>query len=193
MKISLFSIAAILIMQGCIYFNTANDTTEPIIVEPIPVYDSSEVIDDIKEDVIVVEIPETEVVVEEEKPITNRWGIELTEDEIDMLAKIAFLEAHTQSEDGVSAVIEVVFNRMVSDDFPDTLEGVLSQSKPCVQFTTWKNLDIAEPTEKEYSMIYAALNGEKEVLTTEYVFFSRGKQNNNDPKKIEDHWFCKGY
>ena len=82
---------------------------------------------------------------------------------------------------------------MVSDDFPNTLEGVLSQSKPCVQFTTWKNLNIAEPTEKEYNMIYAALNGEKEVLTTEYVFFSRGKQNNNDPKKIDDHWFCKGY
>lgn len=193
MKINLFSIAAILIIQGCVHFTTVNDTTEPIIVEPIPVYDSSEVIDDIKEDIIVVEIPETEIVVEEEKPITNRWGIELTEDEIDMLAKIVFLEAHTQSEDGVSAVIEVVFNRMVSDDFPDTLEGVLSQSKPCVQFTTWKNLNIAEPTEKEYSMIYAALNGEKEVLTTEYVFFSRGKQNNNDPKKIEDHWFCKGY
>lgn len=193
MKISLFSIAAILIIQGCVHFTIADDSTELVIVEQIPISTSDEIVDDVEEEIVVVEAPEVEVVIEEEKTITNKWGIELTEDEIDMLAKIVFLEAHTQSEDGVSAVIEVVFNRMVSDDFPDTLEGVLSQSKPCVQFTTWKNLNIAEPTEKEYSMIYAALNGEKEVLTTEYVFFSRGKQNNNDPKKIEDHWFCKDY
>lgn len=123
----------------------------------------------------------------------NRWNIRLTEDEIEMLAKIVFLEAHTQSNEGILAVIEVIFNRMISDDFPDTLEGVLGQTEPCLQFTTWKFIEKGKPTEKEYNMIYAALNGEKEVLTTEYVYFSRGKQNNNDPIRIEDHWFCKGY
>ena len=121
----------------------------------------------------------------------NKWRIKLTDDEIDMLAQIAFLEAHTQSEDGVLAVIEIIFNRMISDSFPNTLEEVLSQSEPCTQFTTWKKIDFAKPTQKEYDMIYAALNGEKEVLTTEYVYFGRGKQNDNDPIKIEDHWFCK--
>ena len=160
---------------------------EPMVIEPI-------------ETSIITEAPivaEDDIVVEqccipaEDETTFNKWGIELTDDEIDMLAKIVFLEAHTQSEKGILAVIEVIFNRMISDSFPDTLEGVLSQSKPCVQFTTWKNLHIAKPTEKEYSMIYAALNGEQEVLTTEYVYFARGKQNNNDPIQIEDHWFCK--
>lgn len=196
MKISLFSIAAILIVQGFINFTITDDAIEPMIVEPEPI-STSVIITDLNEDIVkevdIIEAPEIEMVEVEENPITNRWGIELTEDEINMLAKIVFLEAHTQSDDGILAVVEVVFNRMISDDFPNTLEEVLSQSEPCVQFTTWKNLNIAEPTEKEYNMIYAALNGEKEVLTTEYLFFSRGKQNNNDPIKIEDHWFCKSY
>lgn len=149
------------------------------------------------EEPIVIEEPLIEQVdmsaqeeIVEETP-SNRWNIELTDDEIDMLAKIAFLEAHTQSNKGVLAVVEVVFNRMISDSFPDTLEGVLSQDDPTVQFSTWKNIDIAAPTVKEYNMIYVALNGEEEVLTTEYVYFGRSKQNNNDPIKIDDHWFCK--
>ena len=135
---------------------------------------------------------ETEEVLQvEEDACINRWNIQLTEAEIDMLAKIIFLEAHTQSEDGISAAIEVVFNRMISDGFPNTLEGVLGQTEPCLQFVTWKFIEKATPTEKEYDMIYAALNGEKEVLTTEYVYFGRGKQNQKDPKQIDDHWFCK--
>lgn len=184
----------------CMFFPI--EIEEPIAMEQLTIPIVNEEVLPVQEEptpmpeVIVEEEPVQEEIVKEESEEvlpTNKWGIELTEDEIDMLAKIAFLEAHTQPDEGILAVIEVVFNRIISDDFPDTLEGVLSQSKPCVQFTTWKNLDIAEPTEKEYDMIYAALNGEKEVLTTEYLFFSRGKQNNNDPIKIEDHWFCKGY
>lgn len=118
----------------------------------------------------------------------NRWNIELTESEIDMLADIIFLEAHTESDDGVTAAIEVVFNRMVHDEFPNTLEGVLSEEN---QFVTWKLRHLAEPTEKEYELIYATLYGETEVLSEEYVYFGRGKQNNNDPVLIDNHWFCK--
>lgn len=193
---SIFSIAAILVVQGFVHFNTTDYIAEPIIVEAEPLPTASPMVTEIKEEVIEVvvatEAPEVEPIEVEEKVIKNRWGIELTEEEIEMLAKIAFLEAHTQSEDGVLAVIEVVFNRIASDQFPDTLEEVLSQTDP-VQFVTWEFIEKGKPTEKEYNMIYAALNGEKEILSMDYVFFSRGKQNNNDPIKIEDHWFCKGY
>lgn len=156
------------------------DTEEPVVIEQIA-----------EPTIIKSAVTANKIAIQIKEEPVNRWNIELTEDEIDMLAKIVFLEAHTESDDGISAVIEVIFNRMISDSFPDTIEGVLSQSKPCVQFTTWKNLDIAEPTEKEYNMIYAALDGEKEILTTEYIFFGRGKQNNNDPIQIGNHWFCK--
>lgn len=119
----------------------------------------------------------------------NRWEIELTESEIDMLADIMFLEAHTESDESMIASIEVVFNRITHDKFPNTLEEVLSQSN---QFVTWKHRHLAEPTEKEYELIYAALYGETDVLSEDYVFFGRGKYNNNDPVLIDNHWFCKG-
>lgn len=200
MKIKLISIVAILLMQGFVHFTTSSDDIEkPIIVEaePIPTPTSTPIVEMVEienefdEQIVVEEALQEEISIEE-CCTTNRWGIELTEEEIEMLAKIIFLEAHTQSEDGISAAIEVVFNRMVSDQFPDTLEGVLSQDNP-LQFVTWEFVEKGTPTDKEYNMIYAALNGEKEVLSMDYVFFSRGKQNENDPIKIDDHWFCKSY
>ena len=120
----------------------------------------------------------------------NRWDIEMTDEEIDMLAKILYLEAHCEPDDGMLAVVEVIFNRMISDEFPDTLEEVLGQSDP-VQFSSWKNIHLAEPTAKEYRIILTALNGEREILTNDYMYFGRSKQNNYDPVLIGEHWFCK--
>ena len=157
-------------------------TTEKI--ANITVIDEQIVIEDPLSEQIAM--PIQEVIIEETS--SNRWDIKLTDDEIDMLAKIIFLEAHLEPDDGISAAIEVVFNRMISKSFPDTLEEVLSQPR---QFVTWDFIEKGKPTDKEYNMIYAALNGEKEVLTTEYVYFARGKQNDRDPVKIGDHWFCK--
>ena len=122
--------------------------------------------------------------------ICNRWGIKLTNDEIDMLADIMFLEAHTESDESMIASIEVVFNRIAHDMFPNTLEDVLSQTNP-IQFSTWENRHLAEPTDREYELINAVLYGETEVLSNDYVYFGRGKQNNNDPILIDNHWFCK--
>lgn len=175
----------ILLLMG-MFWLTPIEITEPTeTVEPLIIEEPIATEEPIVEQII---IPIQEEVIEEAP--SNRWGIELTDEEIDMLAKIIFLEAHLEPEDGISAAIEVVFNRMISDSFPNTLEEVLSQDNP-VQFVTWDFIEKGEPTEKEYNMIYAALNGEKEVLTTEYVYFARGKQNNNDPIRIGDHWFCK--
>lgn len=126
----------------------------------------------------------------EQDKICNRWDLELTEQEIDMLADIIFLESHTESEESMIAAIEVIFNRITHDRFPNTLEDVLSQSNP-VQFTTWKIRHMANPTDKEYNAIYNVLYGETEVLSIDYVYFGRGKQNNNDPILIDNHWFCK--
>lgn len=120
----------------------------------------------------------------------NRWGIELTDEEIDMLAEVMFLEAHTEPDNSMLAAIEVIFNRILHDEFPNTLEEVLSQSNP-TQFTTWELRHLAEPTEKEYELIYAALYGELELLSNDYVYFGRSKQNNNNPILIGEHWFCK--
>ena len=119
----------------------------------------------------------------------NRWGIKLNEEEIDLLAKIVYLEARGECVEGQEAVVEVVFNRMASDLYPDTLYEVLSQNNP-VQFTSWKNRDKAKPTEKEYQSIDNVLNGNTNLLRDDTLYFSTFMMTSNLDVQIENHYFC---
>ena len=119
----------------------------------------------------------------------NRWGIQLTEEEIELLAKILWVEARGESEEGQEAVVEVIFNRIVSEEFPNTLYDVLSQKNP-TQFASWKLRDKAEPTEKEYASIYAVLAGETSVLKEDTIYFATKKLTRNLDVQIGGHYFC---
>lgn len=119
----------------------------------------------------------------------NRWNIALTEDEIDLLARIVWLEANGEPVEGQEAVVEVVFNRMTSDLYPDTLYDVLSQRNP-VQFCSWKNRGIAKPTQKEYDSIHSVLNGNTSILRNDTMYFSTFPLTSNLDVKICCHSFC---
>lgn len=121
----------------------------------------------------------------------NRWNIYLTADEIDLLAKIVWVEACGEPSEGQEAVVEVVFNRMCSPDYPDTLYGVLSQDNP-VQFCSWKLKDTAKPTEKEYQSIYRVLYGQTAILRSDTVYFSTFALTPQVDRKICCHCFCYG-
>ena len=119
----------------------------------------------------------------------NRWGIQLTEEEIELLAKILWVEARGESDGGQQAVVEVIFNRIVSDEFPSTLYDVLSQKNP-VQFASWKLRDTAEPTEREYASIYAVLNGNTSIVREDTLYFATKKLTRNLDIQIGGHYFC---
>ena len=110
----------------------------------------------------------------------------LTDDEEYLIYQITFLEAGNQSMEGQRAVVEVILNRVLSDKFPDTVEGVLSQSG---QFATWSYRNSKshnKEQEKALQLVY-----EKEpILTLDYFMFSRGKFSwARNYIKIGDHWF----
>lgn len=119
----------------------------------------------------------------------NRWGITLEEDEIELLAKIVWLEACGEPVLGQEAVVEVVFNRMTSDLYPDTLYEVLSQNHP-VQFCSWASRDSAEPTEKEYSSIQEVLDGNTNILRNDTLYFSTEPLTEGIDATIGGHSFC---
>ena len=119
----------------------------------------------------------------------NRWNISLTDEEIDLLAKIVWLEANSEPVEGQEAVVEVVLNRMASDLYPDTLYDVLSQNNP-VQFVSWKRRDKAHPTETEYQSIYNVLNGNTDLLRNDTMNFSTYPLTSNLDVKICCHYFC---
>ena len=109
--------------------------------------------------------------------------------EKDLLSRIVMLESGNQSDEGQQAVIEVIFNRINSNEWPDTLYGVLSQKR---QFATWSNRNSkrAIPTEQVKRNIELVLNGKTNILPMKTVYFSRGGENSRIERIIGDHVFC---
>lgn len=119
----------------------------------------------------------------------NKWNIELNDNEIEMLAKIVWLEARNQSDSGEAAVVSVILNRMLSDEFSNTILKVLSDTN---QFATWKLLSTANLEERELEIVEEVLHGEWDnLLSKDYLYFSTSPRNNNGTVRIEDHYFCK--
>jgi N-acetylmuramoyl-L-alanine amidase len=117
----------------------------------------------------------------------NRWGIELTNDEIDLLAKIIWVEARGESDRGKWAATETILNRMYSIAYPDTLYEVLSQDG---QFSSWNLRNTATPEEDIYECIEEVLRNDTNELTMDYIYFSTSPRNNNGTIKIGNHFFC---
>lgn len=111
----------------------------------------------------------------------------ITDDEIEMLARLLFLEARNQSIEGQRAVIEVVFNRLLSDEFPNTLHDVVYAKN---QFSPAHLIPSTTPTEEQYKVIQIVLTDTETVLDRGVVFFSRGQYNDYLYDKIGDHYFC---
>lgn len=113
----------------------------------------------------------------------------LTEEEKELICKITWLEAGNQEEEGQRAVIEVILNRLQSDNFPNTVYEVLSQSS---QFSTWcnRNKVTDEQVEQIMAILEIVCNEEETVLTEEYLYFD-GKKHDYATNyiQIQDHWF----
>lgn len=127
-------------------------------------------------------------------PVPRYAGVSMSEYERRELAAIVFLESANQCAEGQQAVAEVVLNRVISPDFPDTVHDVLHEGEGTTvpQFSTIVNLDSAEPSAAQYAAINAALYGPS-ILPADVVFFSRSGENDRVWGRIQDHVFCYAY
>lgn len=133
--------------------------------------------------------PEQEEAPPEE--ISRYADLSISEDDIELLAALVYHEARGESFDGQVAVIEVVLNRCLSPEFPDTVEGVVFQKYGDVwQFSPAPYIWTAEPTQTQYDAVYTAINSTDYVLPAETVFFSREAYNENVVAIIGNHVFC---
>ena len=121
------------------------------------------------------------------KLCNNRWDIELNDDEIELIARILWVESRGESNKGQRAVVEVILNRMNHWAFEGTAKEVLSMKG---QFASWKSRNTAEPTEKEYDNIQKVLDGETEITTLNTVYFSTNQRNKKLIEHIGGHYFC---
>jgi spore germination cell wall hydrolase CwlJ-like protein len=172
-------------------FNTKETLNEEVYSEtPLAgnaQYDLSVLEEDFSKEVKTIKKVEVQKT-EKKKESENKWNISLSHEEIDLLAKIVWIECRGESDKGQQAVIEVIFNRMIHESFNGTLYEVLSKKR---QFSSWKSRNKAEPTDKEYKNIYIVLNGESEILDLDTVYFSTSPRNKNITIHIGGHYFCR--
>ena len=135
------------------------------------------------------EMPDEPFLYWEEEPAVRECrypGITLTQGDIDLLAKVIWVEAQGESFEGQQAVAEVALNRLVSEQFPSTLHDVIYGEG---QFRSVPYLDKATPWQVQYEAIEGALYGPY-VLPMDVMFFAQQPTNSNVWGKIGGHVFC---
>lgn len=117
----------------------------------------------------------------------NRWNIQLTMDEVELISRIVQLECGYDIRESKCATIETIFNRILDPRYPNTVEEVLSQKG---QFSTWKNRNIAKatPTDDTYECVAMVLNGQTNVLEYDRLKFNNRPIGQN-PVKIGKQYY----
>lgn len=116
-----------------------------------------------------------------------------TDKDVNTLARLVWLEARGESDQGQRAVVEVVLNRVASDRFPNTIgEVVFANNGKVWQFSPARLIPKTVATSKEYRNVYYVLYGGERILPADVVYFSttaaKGKQ---VYCKIGCHVFCR--
>ena len=112
----------------------------------------------------------------------------LSQADIDLIAKVLYLEAGNQSNEGQRAVVEVILNRVDSNhhSFPNSVYEVIYRKG---QFSTVPMIASTSVREKELQNIQAVLGGARVLPNNDYVYFATSKINGRNFIKIGDHWF----
>lgn len=127
---------------------------------------------------VTVEVPvvvEKQIVVD--RPIiaqdsAERWkGIDITPEDIELLACLAWREARGEKILGMRLVVEVVLNRVLNEHFPDTIYDVLYQPGQFAPDYGVPELDDITPTEAQYEAVRLAIT-ETPILEPDVVFFA---------------------
>lgn len=133
-------------------------------------------------------MPEEPFIYIEEKPyVEPRYpDISLTEEERTLIAKVIWVEARGEPAEGQQAIAEIIFNRMVSDSFPNTVQEVLFSFN---QFPSTEYLYKAKPSQAQYDAIQDALSGPY-ILPIDVYHFATYPVNKNVWGTIGGHVFC---
>ena len=118
----------------------------------------------------------TEVIKVKEEP-TSKLGyrINVTADDVALMARVVMSEASIESYDCKVAIAEVIINRVMSDKFPDTVQEVINQKK---QFSTRDN---GEVNAECYAAVYEALQYQRHP--GDMYYFRANKYHDNYGQK----------
>ena len=115
--------------------------------------------------------------------------VELSDEDKLMFAKILWLECRGEPYEGQQAVAEVILNRLVAGNFPDSIKSIIYAEG---QFPSIGDMYKATPTQTQYEAIEGALYGPY-ILPKDVVFYAKFVVNDNYWGKIGNHYFCYQY
>ena len=182
--LALLTVLAALVLYAASYtWTEPEDKLDPPEVDPLPLTT-----------VTTVEAapPVTLAPVAESEAVSRYAGIEISDEDVYILACLVYHEARGESFEGQVAVVEVVLNRMLSDYFPDTVEEVVFQKYGDVwQFSPAPYLYSAEPDKEQYLAVHTAIEEREHILSEDTVYFSTAPYNESVDMIIGNHYFCK--
>lgn len=129
-----------------------------------------------------------EVEVDRTPPYYKEIADSITDKEIEMLARLTYLEAGNQSMIGQRAVVEVVLNRVLSDKYPNTIETVIFQAEP-IQFTPAHSIPSTTAKDEQYEAVRITLEELEPILDSDVLYFSTGQSRAKLYEKIGAHYF----
>lgn len=127
------------------------------------------------------------IYVEEEVYVEPRYTeLNLSQEDLRLLAKLVWVEARGEEADGQQAVAEVILNRLASGQFQSTMCSVVYAEN---QFIGSNYIDQAEPNQTQYDAVERALNGPY-ILPMEVCHFATYPVNKDVWGTIGRHTFC---
>ena len=121
-----------------------------------------------------------------QQPETRYVGYELPEEDIYTLACLAWVQARNQPEEVQQAVLEVILNRLVSDEYPNTVDKVLWWSET---FGSVYYLQSAKPEPAQYRAVTAAMYGPY-VLPKDVLYYAPWQIGGEVWGQVGDYWFA---
>lgn len=121
-----------------------------------------------------------------EQPESRYTGYELPEEDIYTLACLAWVQARNQPEEVQQAVVEVILNRLVSDEYPNTVDKVLWWSET---FGSVYYLQNAQPEQTQYDAVTAAMYGPY-ILPKDVLYYAPWQTGGEVWGQVGDYWFA---
>lgn len=95
-------------------------------------------------------------------------SIEYTQEELDMMAETVWNVAAGEGVNGWIAVTEIIKNRLMSEEFPNSISEILAQEN---EFETRYAMDEMEARESEIGIVKMVLDGQLAVLNNPEVLY----------------------
>ena len=145
---------------------------------------------EVRSSIHIIKEPEEEL--EELMPLTKTFEIyTLTSYEWDILGQVIMAEARGESFEVQYYIACTILNRVESELFPNTIAGVIYQTKPTIQFYGAWDTNQYEVTDSVWEAIQAALLY-NDLPSDIYYFTSDGYLPGTEAwKQIGNMWFSK--